>query len=430
VGALKSALDGYLRFPTIREMHAAKAIGTTKEATVNDSGLYIGAKIVDKDAWEKVKEGVYRAFSIGGRVTKKINDTIESMQLTEISLVDVPANSQAVVTLFKSNKSSEMEILMKTAPQALTEAMKKYGVDCIECDVDAKMHEEIKDAESILSSACSLAWTRYWYESKGKPTQQLDNAIAALKALAIQLLTGEDYKKFDSIMETVGLETGYEVKHVYDFMKVQSGNSLPFTGGFMSKNETKDEVKVEETKEVEPETKEAPAAPEVAETPAVETPATPETPAPAKEAGVAENTMSKLDALATTLKGEDTKKEGEVEKFDNPQMQKMAETQKAQATQISQLEQALEKAVSVLGQVVERVSKVEATPAAPKTAHNFAVTSPIVAKSGDENPNAKRIGEIQTRLQELTKIRENDLSKFQRDHQSEANSLMDELGNL
>ena len=52
--ALKNALPGYMKFPTIREMHQPKAAGITKQTKILDKGLFIGAKIVDNHAWHKV----------------------------------------------------------------------------------------------------------------------------------------------------------------------------------------------------------------------------------------------------------------------------------------------------------------------------------------------------------------------------------------
>lgn len=100
--AVSRALADYLEFPTIREMHQPIAVGVTKLAEMKENGLYIGAKIVDKSAWEKVKEGVYRAFSIGGVVKQMVDNIITDIDLTEISLVDRPANAQAKILLFKS----------------------------------------------------------------------------------------------------------------------------------------------------------------------------------------------------------------------------------------------------------------------------------------------------------------------------------------
>jgi len=102
--ALTAALDDYMRFANIREMHQPSAVGVATEAAVDDKGLYLGAKIVDADAWQKVVEGVYKGFSIGGRVTARDpadRRLITALRLTEISVVDRPANPDAVFDCWK-----------------------------------------------------------------------------------------------------------------------------------------------------------------------------------------------------------------------------------------------------------------------------------------------------------------------------------------
>src|SRR5689334_18890543 len=69
--ALAAALEDYMRFANIREMHRNSAVGVAEAAELDDKGLYIGARIVDDDAWKKVAAGVYKGFSIGGKVTKR-----------------------------------------------------------------------------------------------------------------------------------------------------------------------------------------------------------------------------------------------------------------------------------------------------------------------------------------------------------------------
>src|SRR5271168_3344586 len=97
--ALVAALGDYMRFANIREMHQLSAVGVAREAAVDDRGLYIGARIVDDQAWQKVVEGVYKGYSIGGRITQRDSadyKTITGLVLNEISLVDRPANPEAV----------------------------------------------------------------------------------------------------------------------------------------------------------------------------------------------------------------------------------------------------------------------------------------------------------------------------------------------
>jgi len=110
--AIETALDDYMKFANIREMHQPSAVGVAKEATMDDKGLYIAAKVVDPVAWDKVKEGVYKGFSIGGKVTSRddVNKTvITGLKLTEISLVDRPANPEATFDVFKVDDEAEPE---------------------------------------------------------------------------------------------------------------------------------------------------------------------------------------------------------------------------------------------------------------------------------------------------------------------------------
>lgn len=100
--AIKAALPDYMQWANIREMHTSSAVGVAKEATVDEKGLYIGAKIVDNDAWQKCKEQVYKGFSIGGSKVRKVGDTIEQLNLREISLVDRPANPDCRIEVVKA----------------------------------------------------------------------------------------------------------------------------------------------------------------------------------------------------------------------------------------------------------------------------------------------------------------------------------------
>jgi phage head maturation protease len=106
--ALEAALADYMRFANIREMHQPSAVGVATEAAVDDRGLYLGARIVDAVAWRKVIEGVYKGFSIGGRVTARDpgdRKIITGISLTEISVVDRPANPEAVFDCWKRASS-------------------------------------------------------------------------------------------------------------------------------------------------------------------------------------------------------------------------------------------------------------------------------------------------------------------------------------
>src|SRR3990167_9594773 len=109
--AIARALPGYLgeydqekkryKLGGLREMHQLSAVGKTVKAIVDTKGLYIDGKVVDDNAWKKVKEGVYAGFSIGGKIVKQVGNRIKDLKLSEISLVDRPANPDAMFMMVK-----------------------------------------------------------------------------------------------------------------------------------------------------------------------------------------------------------------------------------------------------------------------------------------------------------------------------------------
>ena len=111
--AMKAAIPDYMKFGAVREMHGSNAAGTAIEINVEDDGrTFFGAHIVDPVAVTKVKTGVYKGFSIGGSVTARdeLNKSqITGLKLTEISLVDRPANPDAVFTCYKADKTKADE---------------------------------------------------------------------------------------------------------------------------------------------------------------------------------------------------------------------------------------------------------------------------------------------------------------------------------
>lgn len=119
--AMKAAIPDYMKFGAVREMHQPLAAGTALEIAVDDDGVTtIKAHIVDAEAIKKVKTNVYKGFSIGGSVTQRddLNKTIiTGINLVEVSLVDRPANPNAVITCYKAEgiqvaQSNEEKIVL------------------------------------------------------------------------------------------------------------------------------------------------------------------------------------------------------------------------------------------------------------------------------------------------------------------------------
>jgi len=114
----EASMDAFAKFRgNIREMHQPSAVGkmvSFKEEKYFDpeskkfyKGVFVSAYISKgaQDAWEKVLDGTYTGFSIGGRMNKwddaydeksdKTIRVIKEYDLIELSLVDSPANQFA-----------------------------------------------------------------------------------------------------------------------------------------------------------------------------------------------------------------------------------------------------------------------------------------------------------------------------------------------
>lgn len=146
--AIEAALPAYMRYANIREMHQLSAVGVAEAADLDEKGLYLKAKVVDDEAWAKVKAGVYKGFSIGGRVTGRDADDrklITGVELHEISLVDRPANPEAMIDAFKiwggpvekigaRNSQADLERIQRVHDTAV-----ELGASC------AATHDETSD---------------------------------------------------------------------------------------------------------------------------------------------------------------------------------------------------------------------------------------------------------------------------------------------
>ena len=102
----------------IREMHQPKAVGRLEsyEGLSDQEAIYIEvylSKSTDgEDALIKVQEGVLKGFSLGGNAPASHRNeiganVIDVLEITETSLVDVPAHPKALITVVKLADSEE-----------------------------------------------------------------------------------------------------------------------------------------------------------------------------------------------------------------------------------------------------------------------------------------------------------------------------------
>lgn len=116
--AVMESKEDYLEFPTIRNMHEADQIGKALDLWREGNKIYMEAEIFDDEdkIWHRIEQGNLRAFSIGFRVLdwdEYCPDGIDGecylrfteIMLVEVSVVDSPANTDAVFEVKKQLKA-------------------------------------------------------------------------------------------------------------------------------------------------------------------------------------------------------------------------------------------------------------------------------------------------------------------------------------
>lgn len=114
---------GGLSKGNLRVMHGLNVAGKLTELDFNDNdqSIEVCSKIVDENEWQKVLEGCYTGFSVGGRYGKKWNETIDGSVIkkyeaipNEVSLVDNPCCPSATFSLVKADGAEE-DVMFKAA---------------------------------------------------------------------------------------------------------------------------------------------------------------------------------------------------------------------------------------------------------------------------------------------------------------------------
>ena len=198
--AMKAAIPDYMKFGAVREMHGSNAAGTAIEINVEDDGrTFFGAHIVDPVAVTKVKTGVYKGFSIGGSVTARdeLNKSqITGLKLTEISLVDRPANPDAVFTCFKADKPKDEEEVADKDDEPADKTDETPADDTEKADGDKKddkeddKKDEAEKSASVELSESEIAILKAVLAKAEKPKDELvTKSMWQVKSLADVLMS-------------------------------------------------------------------------------------------------------------------------------------------------------------------------------------------------------------------------------------------------
>lgn len=196
----------------VRDSHTAKAVGKVVKLLFDDAAkaVRVGVKILDSEAWQKVVEGVFTGFSIGGRYGERWPDPLNK-SLTryvavpnEISLVDLPCIPGARFEMVKADgsvTSHQFSVISKgeTMKDKIQSILKKQLGDMSEEElkalaeeVAAVIEEEKPEPEAAPEGEA---------QTDGEEPQPKESAEEQPKPL-----TAEDVRELVlSILEEIGL---------------------------------------------------------------------------------------------------------------------------------------------------------------------------------------------------------------------------------
>lgn len=203
--AMEGALDEYMEFANVREMHQPSAVGTTETARVDDGGLYVGVHVVDDSAWKKVVSRVYKAFSIGAKITTRDpgdNTLVRGISLREISLVDRPADPGAKFDCYRAADFDEGDLDDDLDRRSFTEEQRKKMADKGEAMPDGSFPiANRQDLENAI---------RAYGRAKNKRAARR-HIMKRARALGATDLIPEDWKSMNRADEAEGQD---EIEHV------------------------------------------------------------------------------------------------------------------------------------------------------------------------------------------------------------------------
>lgn len=184
--SVKRCMKDYMKFPTVREMHQMVAAGKTEEYTTDEVGIMLGVKVVDDQAWKKVKEQVYRGFSIGGKKDYQEGNRIFLKSITEFSLVDRPSNEGCTIDEFRIYQVEDQN-MADGAEVKVEEPAQPVERSTIDGDLKRYAGEEVYDAQTALYALSNIMYL--FEKEKAEMHPEAGEQLTALKAVIENLKT-------------------------------------------------------------------------------------------------------------------------------------------------------------------------------------------------------------------------------------------------
>lgn len=181
----------------LRAMHQPISAGKVTEIVYNEDekAIDIVAKVVDDTEWDKVKEGLYTGFSVGGRVVKSWRDGSEpkykrfEVKPIEASLADMPCVPTATFSYIKADgvETRPFKKVIPMKPSIFADAANRRF------PVDTKGQTQV----SIAAFAKTAARAKYSADEQAKVVTELAAAAAkhGLENVTEKVIAGGEFAK-------------------------------------------------------------------------------------------------------------------------------------------------------------------------------------------------------------------------------------------
>lgn len=201
--AFTELLPAFKQFPVLLVNHVWRSmpIGKVVVAEVSDAGLHVEATISKtsegNDVWTLIQEGVLKAFSIGFNSLAREEDdeagilTHTKVELLEISIVNVPANREA---LFQEAKSRGLKSLF-TGFETKQPQSAEGGGDMDQTQVKAVVDDAVDSKKVAITAAATEAVNATLEPKLASIRTDLESLVAGAKDAAKNVTTPAEFKE-------------------------------------------------------------------------------------------------------------------------------------------------------------------------------------------------------------------------------------------
>lgn len=198
--AVEKALALYQKNPTVRADHGPPPIGTTIAAKAmqkdGHKGLFVRVQIgkntrATDEAWTLIKQGLYKAFSIGGIVKaiksvyskaagKQIQQITEIM-ISEISITDAPANQACLFTVLGKSLGdidpSRLEVGKTMTDSEFSKEIEDFSkrIGIVE-ETTATMSKDVGEIKAMLTKQAEDSESEEEKKKKEKEEEEAEKA--------------------------------------------------------------------------------------------------------------------------------------------------------------------------------------------------------------------------------------------------------------